>query len=987
MSATKEDIIELLRERIVDLCRELLSGGKQQGHEWICGSVNGEAGKSMHVELRGPKTGMWNDHAGGGGGDVLKLIELNQNLPGFKEAMDWARSWLDLPPWTPDPSSKPPFDPLRYSFKDRYGSRAWTYRDADGNIVGYVVRFDNGDAKDIIPLRIIDGQPRWKGWTGEEKKPIYGVEQLKRRPKACLLLVEGEKTADAARKLFPDRVVLTWQGGSKAVKNAAWEAVIDHIANNLDERFRTPEDGKFNVVVWPDADVPGRSAAKYLKTLLNACHVVETGELPDGWDLADEPPADIDLQAMVDAALLNIKPPKKKAKEKKPLVEEELVNDEHELQGDLPELEEMELPEGVEWRGEHGVQHEVSRYNMFFHKNALYSKRVSMDKYNNVIRTFFHPIANFHIKILQLLEDEKESQYLLRVTNKKGRTRTFHTGTDFMLNSGNLKKALLAKGDFRYNGNEREADFERLQQKLLEGMGDGQKIDVLGWQEDTRVYAMNNVLITTKPDPNDPTRALLLEYDEFGSTMIDGKHYYVPSANKVFAKSPYKYLPQKRFRHIDSGIRLKDVLQKMREVHREHGMIGMVFMLMAVNSSRIYAHHDFVPMGYLYGVASTGKSKLSQAMQKFLGDRQEAMQVTGKSTDKAKIRKFAQLIDGLVVLEEFSNSIGDNGIQWLKGLNDRNGYERGTIDSNFGTDNVPITSAVLMTGNDYPQDDPLLTRLVVIEMLKNDFTQAEKDRFGELADMMEKGYSCVLREILLHRDALDAEYKTHYKDALADMGPVLTLNGITVERMIQNCSILMAVYRFFETRIQWPMTRTEFQGALVQAMLAQNNKRDTGGEVAKWWDCIKAAIKKEELVDGEDYRIDKDSLYIRFNDCYEQYCIQYGLIFRGSGHPHAKATMRTKLEKSMAFKGHVPNIKGFTSFPNGTSAYHFSMEKIGEEFITSVLMKRKGKYKSRGPEPPPDPGSNGHANGSNGPVKPPPGPDPFLVPEEQELEF
>ena len=95
------------------------------------------------------------------------------------------------------------------------------------------------------------------------------------------------------------------------------------------------------------------------------------------------------------------------------------------------------------------------------------------------------------------------------------------------------------------------------------------------------------------------------------------------------------------------------------------------------------------------------------------------MQITGKSTDKAKIRKFAQLIDGLVVLEEFSNSIGDNGFQWLKGLNDRNGYERGTIDSNFGTDNVPITSGVILTGNDYPQNDALLTRLVVIEMLKN----------------------------------------------------------------------------------------------------------------------------------------------------------------------------------------------------------------------------------------------------------------------------
>lgn len=958
MSTTKEEIIELLRERIEDLCMHLLPGGKRQGHEWVCGSVNGEKGKSMHVELRGPKTGMFKDHAGGDGGDVLKLIELNQNLPDFKAVMDWARSWLSLPAWTPDPNSAPAFDPLRFSFRDRYGDKAWTYRDANGVIIGYVVRFTNGDGKDIIPLRIIDGKPKWKGWTGEERKPIYGIEHLKRRANASLLIVEGEKTKDAAQKLFPDRVALTWQGGSKAVKNVDWQPVIDHIVANTDTEG-------FDVVIWEDADEPGRSCTKYLQTLLPPpVKRVTTTELPEGWDLADEPPEGVDIQALMDAAQYNLPAPKKAPKvDKKARPEEVLVLADTPLRGDIPMPWNMELPEGVVWED---VRYDVEDFSMFFHNKRLYSKRQFTDKHGDVYKVMFHPITNFHMEILQIMEDEKESQYLLRIVNTKNRSRTFHTSTDLLLTAGNLKKALLGKGDFRYTGNEREADFERLTTMLLGRMGDGQKIDVLGWQHDTRVYAMNDALITTE--------GTVLRYDPFGSTEIGGKHYYVPSANQVFARSPYKYIPQKRFRYVQSEVTFAQLGKLMVDVHREHGMIGLVFVVACLFSSKIFAHHGFFPMVFLYGEPSTGKSHMSKVMQHLFGDRQEAMQITGKSTDKAKIRKFAQFVDALVVLEEFSNSIGDNGFQWLKGLNDRNGYERGTIDSNFGTDNVPITSGVILTGNDYPQNDALLTRLVVIEMLKNTFNAQEQAKFGELSDLMETGYSCVIAELMKHREAFEHEYKRYYKEGLSTMVECLTLKEVTLERMVQNPSILMAVFLFFEKRIQWPMDRLQFQKALTDAMVMQNDKRDTGGDVAKWWACIQAAIKAEDLVPGEDFKIDGNELYIRFSDCHEQYSIYHQKLYRAPG--HVTSTMRTKLEKSPAFD---KLVKGTKFNGVNTSAYLFRLAEVGEEFVQSVMMKRTSKYGRRGGGHPPPPDAS--ANGAT-PAPPSSGPSP-----EPELEL
>jgi DNA primase len=58
-----------------------------------------------------------------------------------------------------------------------------------------------------------------------------------------VLVVEGEKAADAARALFPDHVAVCWQGGAQAVVLADWQ----------------PMAGRY-LTVWPDNDDAGRKA-------------------------------------------------------------------------------------------------------------------------------------------------------------------------------------------------------------------------------------------------------------------------------------------------------------------------------------------------------------------------------------------------------------------------------------------------------------------------------------------------------------------------------------------------------------------------------------------------------------------------------------------------------------------------------------------------------------------------------------------------------
>lgn len=158
----------------------------------------------------------------------------------------------------------------------------WVYRDADGRLVGVVHRFEVNGKKIVVPQvwgRADDGEEQWRWGSFTKPRPLYRGELLKGSPKTRVLLVEGEKTADAAAKLCPEYLVISWPGGGNAIKFADWSGLKDR-----------------DVVIWPDADEPGAKVLVLAAELLLAegaksVKVVQIPKkLPEGWDLADPIP-------------------------------------------------------------------------------------------------------------------------------------------------------------------------------------------------------------------------------------------------------------------------------------------------------------------------------------------------------------------------------------------------------------------------------------------------------------------------------------------------------------------------------------------------------------------------------------------------------------------------------------------------------------------------------------------------------------------------
>jgi hypothetical protein len=177
---------------------------------------------------------------------------------------------------------------------------AWPYHNAEGAAIGAVARYDSefSGAKTFLPFTLKDGQVSIEGFP--KPRPLYNLHLLTKYPDRPVLVVEGEKAADAAGKLLPDYVVTTSAHGAQSVSQNDWSPLATR-----------------KVTIWPDADEPGKAYAKAVAECVpHALIVVVPADFPKAWDLADELPPGADIAELLNGALAPVNPKGAKAKTK-----------------------------------------------------------------------------------------------------------------------------------------------------------------------------------------------------------------------------------------------------------------------------------------------------------------------------------------------------------------------------------------------------------------------------------------------------------------------------------------------------------------------------------------------------------------------------------------------------------------------------------------------------------------------------------------------
>lgn len=307
-----------------------LPGGERRGAEYVVANPtrNDNNPGSFTINLH---KGVWKDYATGDGGadlvslyaylyhgddqgDAARELAKNNGIKLDNEArqrahdnkvakLDEARPECVFP--VPANVDEPTFRHPRWG----QPSMRWAYRTPDDALAMYVCRFDPvGERKQVVPYswcRHPDGTERWtwRGITGAAKRPLYGQELLSALPDADVIVVEGEKTADAGQSIMGNcAVVVTWMGGVETADRANVRALAGR-----------------RVILWPDFDSqrdedgelkplheqPGMRAmmhiAQALKGVARETHMVRyrVDDFAHGWDLADAQIDGWDIQGVM----------------------------------------------------------------------------------------------------------------------------------------------------------------------------------------------------------------------------------------------------------------------------------------------------------------------------------------------------------------------------------------------------------------------------------------------------------------------------------------------------------------------------------------------------------------------------------------------------------------------------------------------------------------------------------------------------------------
>lgn len=404
--------------------------------------------------------GLWYRFSSGEGGSIYQFLKLtNNDVSKFYATIkqNKIQNYSNLKPnhisrafeeklqvISPIPSFAPKFNPQRdigYILRDSKLTAIYPYKNIQNQLIGYSVRIESSDGKKVLPIALTHKNQKYlwqvKGFQDEAgAKPIFGLEKCSdmRKP---ILIVEGEKTAISAQKIFPNYSVISWLGGSANANKVNWDILKDR-----------------EVYIWPDNDDVGIQAGKNILVKLNhanqkidrvyllnpKCFYIQEKPyeniLPDKWDLADDLPEKfkhLSKETIISELktnyheLNNIIYSKERSKRIGlinrlsgiNLAKEDITKDTRNEEKIYQVLSSKDLAEYIKFRGQKGEYENTHDYldlsNEFFKelliqasKNNDLGKEDNLEKLNLMERLYNEKISNFthHIDVSKDFEKQ-----------------------------------------------------------------------------------------------------------------------------------------------------------------------------------------------------------------------------------------------------------------------------------------------------------------------------------------------------------------------------------------------------------------------------------------------------------------------------------------------------------------------------------------------------------------------------------------------------
>ena len=312
-SMTSTELVDLISERVpaqmqIDILRDTYPNGVIRGNLFTIGSLNGEAGKSLKIDInpRSPYFMKGQDFNGSDGvGGIVKIMiegrgmKLSEVKEYFQDYVSDSRPVEDIVKPIINTELKEQIN-INTPFDSEH-----KYLNAQNEVLCLVRRYNTVDNQGN-PLLDAHGKPKkeFRQFTGQSNyprmpdvRPLYNIPNILASEK--IIWVEGEKCADSLNEL-----------GYTATCTMGGAGMLSRKSANLFD-FSPLQDKE--LIIWPDNDTAGKKVAELVQDLAMNANAKSVTMLtpprgkPERWDVVDAIAESFDINSFLSTNVKQIK--------------------------------------------------------------------------------------------------------------------------------------------------------------------------------------------------------------------------------------------------------------------------------------------------------------------------------------------------------------------------------------------------------------------------------------------------------------------------------------------------------------------------------------------------------------------------------------------------------------------------------------------------------------------------------------------------------
>ena len=284
------------------------------------------------------------------------------------------------------------------------------------------------------------------------------------------------------------------------------------------------------------------------------------------------------------------------------------------------------------------------------------------------------------------------------------------------------------------------------------------------------------------------------------------------------------------------------------EAFENNGAIATLFLILSVFWDIVFSQVGFFPFLFLFGAYGTGKTKLAEFLLRVFGKDYLGIPLNN-ATQVGLTRAIASRNNTTFYLKEYTPETDESNQDLILTAYDGSGRVTGIKSNDNKTRIAAVKSAIIFDGNHLPnQKTAILSRMVLLNFQKNQFSKKQQKAFNELEKIQDKGFGKVLTNILKHREYVQQNLKRVFDENVTELKKELNNNNFS-ERTLKHVALILTPAKLLIKKIKFPFTFNEITLAVVENAIEQNNLLKQTDEITIFWQAFSYGIKNNILTE------------------------------------------------------------------------------------------------------------------------------------------